>query len=94
MNDYIPVLIALIAGPAVAVVTAVLSRPKVRSDATKTLTDISLSLVRPQMERIETLERKYADLDIKYRRMERWVHALAAQVIETGNTPVRWEDIQ
>ena len=87
MTEYVPVLVALVAGPVAAIVTARLSQPKVRADATKTLTDISLSLVEPQRQRIADCERRMA-------RIERWAHALAAQVIEAGKTPIRWEDVE
>lgn len=86
MNEYVPVMVALVAGPLAAIVTARLSRPKVRADATKTLTDISLSLIEPQKQRIVECEKRMA-------RIEKWAHLLSAQVIEAGQTPIRFEDV-
>lgn len=93
MTDYVPVLVALIAGPIAAVVTARLSRPKVRADATKILTDVSISLVRPQKERIADLEQQIGLCRRQIDRLEKWAHRLAAQVIENGATPIRLEDV-
>ena len=60
--DYVPIIIAIIAYPAVALITAYFSKNKVASDATKTLTDISLSLVEPQKRQIADLHRQIAEM--------------------------------
>ncbi len=98
-GNYIPVLVALIAGPAAVWVTARISKPKVQADATRTLTEISLSLVEPQMKRIEALEthsveqdRHIANQDTKIDALERWARLLFAQVIEAGKTPMSFQE--
>ncbi|MFC1740182.1 hypothetical protein ACFL0N_01725 [Pseudomonadota bacterium] len=95
MNDYIPVIIALIAGPTVAFITARMSRPKVIADAAKTYTDISLSLVEPQKTRIAELEKKMDGCQIRIKHLEDennalhvWAKVLVAQVVEAGDTPI------
>jgi uncharacterized membrane-anchored protein YhcB (DUF1043 family) len=98
MSEYVPVMVALVAGPIAAVVTARLSKPKVRADATKTLTDISLSLVEPQKRRIEqlethmkTCENRISDLEAENRALHRWAQHLIGQVVEHGGDPVPFD---
>lgn len=98
MNDYIPVLIAIIAGPTVAFVTARVSRPKVVADAAKTYTDISLSLVEPQKRRIRDLEDHMASCELRIKKLERenralhvWSKLLYTQVVEAGVDPIPFD---
>jgi hypothetical protein len=88
-------MVALIAGPVAAIVAARLSKPKVRADATKTLTDISLSLVEPQKRRIadlethmKTCEDRIAKLEAENAALHRWAQHLIGQVVEHGGDPV------
>lgn len=98
MNDfsnYIPVIVALIAGPAVVFITNYFSRSKVAADATATLTDISLSLVEPQKRRIADLEKhmkvcetRISLLEAENEALKTWAKHLTAQVIEAGDIPI------
>ena len=98
MSEYIPVFVALIAGPLAVLVTVYFSRDKVRADASKTLTDISLSLIEPQKQRISDLERRIVDMAKQIDRLEAenealhaWAQHLVAQVIEGGAEPVPFD---
>ncbi len=93
-TNYIPVLAALVAGPVAVWITARISKPKVQADATRTLTEISLSLVEPQMKRIEVLEKRQAEQVNKIAGLERWAHRLATQVLEAGLTPVTFDEFR
>lgn len=100
MNDYIPVVIAIIAGPAVAFVTARMSRPKVVADAAKTYTDISLSLVEPQKRRIRDLEAHMTICELRIKKLERenralhvWSKLLFSQVLEAGAEPIPFDAV-
>ena len=97
MNDftnYIPVLVALIAGPTAVFVTAYFSKDKVAADATKTLTEISLSLVTPQAKRIDDLVKQVGECSLRIDEVEAWAKLLMAQVIEAGVTPVTFAEAQ
>jgi len=101
MNEYIPVVVALIASPLVAWITVRASRPKVKADASETLTAISLSLLEPLQERIEELERhaevnedRIAKLEKENRALHRWAQILHAQVIEAGGEPIQFDAIK
>lgn len=98
MGEYIPVLVALIAGPLAVLVTVYFSRDKVRADASKTLTDISLSLIEPQKRRIGDLERKIMDMEKQIGQLEAenealhtWAQLLFTQVVEAGDTPIPFD---
>ncbi len=101
MNEYIPVVIALIASPLVAWITVRASRPKVKADATQVLTDVSLSLLEPLQERIEELERhatrneqRIGELERENRALHRWAQILFTQVIEHGGEPVTFDYVK
>lgn len=98
MGNYVPVLVAAGVSIVTALVTVLASRPKVRADVTKTLTDISLSLVEPQAARIDVLQTKVAELtcDIKKlyeenRSLHKWSQLLFSQVIEHGGDPISFD---
>ena len=98
MTDYIPVLVALIAGPLAVLVTVYFSRDKVRADASKTLTDISLSLVEPQQRALDRMQVEITELKTKVRRLESenralhtWAQLLFSQVVEAGHEPIPFE---
>ena len=101
MTDYLPVIVALIASPLVAWITVRASRPKVKADATRVLTDVSLSLVEPLQERIVQLEERedknelrISFLERENRVLHRWAQILFTQVIEAGGIPVSFEHVQ
>ena len=98
MSNYVPVVVALIAGPLAVLVTAYLSRDKVKTDATKTLTDISLSLVEPQMRRIDIMQSEINELREKVDKLEDenealhvWAQHLVGQVVGHGGVPVAFD---
>ena len=99
MNEaYIPVLVALVAGPVAALVAARYTRPKMRADASETLARISLSLVEPQKQRITELELKVARLEEHIERLEKenaalhvWAQHLVGQVVEGGMDPIPFD---
>ncbi len=108
MNEYIPVLIALVAGPVAAIVAGRVSRPKIKADTAKTYNDIAISLLDKQEARIVSLEaaaikseqhsaeqdRKIEHLEIKNRDVTLWAKALSGQVIEAGHTPITLAEIE
>ena len=105
MSEIVLILVALVAGPVTVLITARLSKQKVGADVSKVYQEMSLALVKPQMRRIELLEKQAAEQDArismqgdtiarqfdKIAGLERWAHALVAQVIESGNIPVLLE---
>ena len=101
MNEYIPVIIALIASPLVAWITVRASRPKVKADATRVLTDVSLSLVEPLQKSVERLkkrldqnEKRIGELERENRALHRWAQILFTQVIEHGGEPVSFDYVK
>ena len=101
MSEYIPVVVALIASPFVAWITVRASRPKVKADATRVLTDVSLSLLAPLQERIDLLEEhaeknemRISFLERENKTLHRWAQVLFSQVLEAGKEPIPFETIQ
>ena len=106
MSEYIPIIIALIAGPVVAYITARLSRPKVRADAalseaeaSSVYTETALKLIEPLKRQIEELQRDLAlvraelsELRDENNALHRWAKLLYTQVIEAGETPYTFEE--
>ena len=101
MEAYIPVVLVLFGAPLVTWLTIRASRPKVKADASDTLTKISLSLVEPLQERITTLEthmeeqdKKIDALEAENKSLHRWSQVLFSQVVEAGADPIPFETIQ
>lgn len=99
MNDYLVLLIALVGSPLVAYITVRASRPKVRADATKTITDTALALVEPQKERIVDLQERIIRLETKIQHLEdeiealrRWAKLLWTQTLESGGDPMSFAE--
>lgn len=91
---YIPLLVALIAGPVTAWVTWKLAQKKVPEDTAQTLTDIAMSLIDPLKAEIEELKREAVLRDREIAKLkehnvalERWAQLLWTRSVETGHTP-------
>lgn len=98
---YIPLLVALIAGPVTAWVTWKLAQKKVPEDTAETLTDIAMSLINPLKAEIAELREQAVDRDntiaeqsreiakLKEHNLalERWAQLLWTRTVESGHTP-------
>jgi hypothetical protein len=102
--DHIEVLIAaaaVVISPIVAWITIRMTRPKLRAEASEVLTDVSLSLIEPLRARIAELENRDVEkgcridsLERENRVLHRWAQVLFSQVVESGNTPISFEEIR
>ena len=100
MPNYVLVIIAAAVSLATALITVAASRPEVRADVTQTLTDISLSLIQPQADRIDALNVKVTELtgqvcrlETENRGLHKWSQILFSQVVEHGGNPVPFKEV-
>lgn len=94
MNEYIPILVALIAGPVTVFVTTRLSKRRVEADNAKTVTDIAMSLIEPLKAEIDELKAALRASENEKHLLMQWAATLVEHLVKVGERPQTFDEFK